>query len=138
MSAESNGNGGAPVILVADDDDDIRALVGFKLEREGFQVMRAADGEEALRLAHERRPDLCVIDMMMPKCDGLGVTRTLKADSETEDVPILLLTARAAEEDIARGLAAGADDYLPKPFSPQDLAARVQQALAVSGFTNLS
>jgi DNA-binding response OmpR family regulator len=122
-------NGGEPLVLIADDDPDIRELVGFRLERSGCNVMRAADGEEALRLAEEKTPDICVLDVMMPKLDGLGVTRALRDLAATESVPVLLLTARAGDEDVARGLDAGADDYLRKPFSPQELATRVEQVL---------
>ena len=122
-------NGGEPLVLIADDDPDIRELVGFRLERAGCNVMRAADGEEALRLAGEKTPDICVLDVMMPKLDGLGVTRALRDTSATERVPVLLLTARAGDEDVARGLDAGANDYLRKPFSPQELATRVEQVL---------
>ena len=120
---------GEPLVLIADDDPDIRALVGFRLERAGCNVMRAADGEEALRLAEQQTPDICVLDVMMPKLDGLGVTRALRGEAATESVPILLLTARAGDEDVARGIDAGADDYLRKPFSPQELADRVEQVL---------
>jgi len=124
---------GEPLVLIADDDPDIRALVGFRLEAAGCNVMRAADGEEALRLAEETTPDLCVLDVMMPKLDGLGVTRALREHAATQSVPVLLLTARAGDEDMARGYDAGADDYLRKPFSPQELARRVQQVLGRDG-----
>ena len=124
---------GEPLVLIADDDPDIRALVGFRLEAAGCNVMRAADGEEALRLAEETTPDVCVLDVMMPKLDGLGVTRALREHVETKGVPILLLTARAGDEDVARGYEAGADDYLRKPFSPQELASRVEQVLGRNG-----
>ena len=124
---------GEPLVLIADDDADIRALVGFRLERAGCNVMRAADGEEALRLAGEQTPDICVLDVTMPKLDGLGVTRALRGQTATQSVPVLLLTARAGEEDVARGLAAGADDYLRKPFSPQELTERVEQVLGRDG-----
>jgi DNA-binding response OmpR family regulator len=126
LTAVANGQ---PLVLIADDDPDIRALVGFRLEAAGCNVMRAADGEEALRLAGEQTPDLCVLDVMMPKLDGLGVTRALRGDAATKGVPVLLLTARVGDEDVARGLDAGADDYLRKPFSPQELAERVRQVL---------
>jgi DNA-binding response OmpR family regulator len=119
-----------PLVLVADDDPDIQALVSIRLERAGCEVMRAADGEEALRMAAEATPDLCVLDLMMPKLDGLGVTRALRERAETEHVPVLLLTAKASDDDVARGHEAGADAYLRKPFSPQELADRVQQILA--------
>ena len=121
-----------PIVLIADDDSDIRDLVGFRLERAGCDVVRAADGEEALRLAGERPPDVCVLDVMMPKLDGLGVTRALRSSPETERVPVLLLTARVSDEDVTRGFDAGADDYLRKPFSPQELASRIQRVLGRS------
>lgn len=125
----STSDEGGPLVLIADDDPDIRELVGYRLERAGCNVIRAADGEEALRLAEEEPPDICVLDVMMPKLDGLGVTRALRRLSATESVPVLLLTARAGDDDIARGMEAGADGYLRKPFSPQELAARVEQVL---------
>ncbi len=122
-------SGTKPVILIADDDADIRDLVGYRLERSGCDVHRAADGEEALRLAREHSPDVCVLDVMMPKRDGLGVTRELRSHVETERLPVVLLTARVADDDVARGFDAGADDYLRKPFSPQELASRVERVL---------
>jgi DNA-binding response OmpR family regulator len=119
----------APLVLVADDEDDIRALVSFRLKRAGYEVITAADGEEALLLATTRLPDLVVLDMMMPKATGLEVTRSMREYEETKDIPVILLTARAQEGDVARGFEAGADDYVKKPFSPQDLQARVQALL---------
>ena len=125
--------GGGPLVLIADDDPDIRMLVGFRLERDGCNVVRAADGEEALRLAEAQTPDICVLDVTMPKLDGLGVTRALRDQVQTKGVPVLLLSAKAGDEDVARGLDAGADDYLRKPFSPQELAERVEQVLGRDG-----
>jgi DNA-binding response OmpR family regulator len=119
----------APLVLVADDEDDIRSLVSFRLKRAGYDVITAADGEEALVLATTRLPDLVVLDMMMPKATGLEVMRSMREQSTTKDIPIILLTARAQEADVARGFEAGADDYVKKPFSPQDLQARVQALL---------
>ena len=124
--------GTEPLVLIADDDPDIRDLVGFRLERAGCTVIRAADGEEALRLAEQTPPDVCVLDVMMPKLDGLGVTRALRDSTTTERVPVVLLTARAADDDVTRGFDAGADDYLRKPFSPQELASRVERVLGRS------
>jgi DNA-binding response OmpR family regulator len=118
-----------PLVLVADDEDDIRALVSFRLKRAGYEVITAADGEEALLLATTRLPDLVVLDMMMPKATGLEVTRSMRAHEATKDIPVILLTARAQEGDVVRGFEAGADDYVKKPFSPQDLQARVQALL---------
>lgn len=118
-----------PLVLVADDDDDIRALVSFRLERSGYAVLTARDGEEALDLALEHRPRLAVLDVMMPKLDGYQLTRRLRELEETRRMPVILLTARAQEADVARGFEAGADDYVRKPFSPQELRARVQAIL---------
>jgi len=123
-----NGNG-RPVVLVADDDHDILALVTFRLERAGYDVVAAQDGEEALRLATARAPDLAVLDVMMPKLDGYEVTTRLRQNEATRQMPVILLTARVQEADIARGFEAGADDYVKKPFSPQELGARVQAIL---------
>jgi DNA-binding response OmpR family regulator len=119
-----------PVLLVADDDEDILTLVQLRLSRSGYEVLVARDGEEALRLAREKQPDLAVLDWMMPKASGLEVLRAIRADAETHDIPVVLLTARASEADIQEGLDAGADDYIAKPFSPQELAARIQVILA--------
>ena len=118
-----------PVVLAADDDEDILELVAFRLERSGYTVLRAHDGEEALRLAQEEHPDLVVLDVMMPKLDGFEVTRRLRADAATSSTPIILLTARAQDADVQMGFDAGADDYLRKPFSPKELRARVQAIL---------
>jgi DNA-binding response OmpR family regulator len=120
---------GTPLVLVADDEEDIRALVAFRLRRAGYDVITAADGAEALTLATTRRPDLIVLDMMMPKATGLEVTRSLREQDSTRDIPVILLTARAQEADVASGFAAGADDYVKKPFSPMDLQLRVQALL---------
>jgi len=118
-----------PLVLVADDEEDIRALVAFRLKRAGYEVITAADGEEALLLATTRLPDLAVLDMMMPKATGLEVTRSMREQATTKDIPVILLTARAQEADVSRGFEAGADDYVKKPFSPQDLQTRVQALL---------
>jgi DNA-binding response OmpR family regulator len=120
-----------PVILVADDDPDILALVRFRLEREGYDVVSAADGQAALELALDRTPDLAVLDVMMPRLDGYEVTRRLREHEPTKAMPIILLTARVGESDLERGFEMGADDYVTKPFSPQILRERVQAALGV-------
>ena len=129
MSGSGNG---APVVLVADDDDDILGLVAFRLERAGYTVLTASDGETALRLAVEELPDLALLDVMMPKLDGYEVTRRLRASEPTRTLPVILLTARVQESDIRIGLDAGADDYVRKPFSSQELRARVDAALGRS------
>jgi DNA-binding response OmpR family regulator len=118
-----------PLVLVADDDADILQLVAFRLERSGYDVVRATDGEEALRIATEARPDLAVLDVMMPKLTGYDVTRRIREDEATSQIPVILLTARVQDADVARGFEVGADDYLKKPFSPQELRARVQAIL---------
>ena len=118
-----------PLVLVADDDSDILSLVAFRLERAGYDVVTAADGEEALRLALDRTPDLAVLDVMMPKMTGYDVTREIRQNDAVRQMPIILLTARVQEADVARGFDAGADDYIKKPFSPQELRARVQAVL---------
>jgi DNA-binding response OmpR family regulator len=118
-----------PLILVAEDDDDIRALVVHRLERSGYETATAVDGEAALRLVLERPPALCIFDVMMPRLDGYELTRRLRAHEATRGIPVILLTARIQEGDVARGFEAGADDYIRKPFSPDELRARVQAIL---------
>jgi len=117
------------VIVVADDDDDILDLVALTLERSGHVVHRARDGEEALELVKRERPDLAVLDVSMPKLDGLELTRLLREDPDTSTVRIVLLTALVQESDVSDGLAAGAHDYVRKPFSPQELQERVDVLL---------
>jgi DNA-binding response OmpR family regulator len=115
------------VVLVADDDDDILLLVTTRLRRDGFDVIQARDGDEALDLALERRPRIAVLDIGMPGLDGLEVIRQLRADDATKDMRVILLTAKAQESDVRRGFEAGADAYVKKPFSPADLSARVKE-----------
>jgi DNA-binding response OmpR family regulator len=122
-----DSNSDRPVVLVADDDQDILELVAFRLERAGYRILTATDGERALELALDQHPDLAVLDVMMPRLTGLEVTERIRA--EGEQMPIVLLTARVQEADVARGFEAGADDYIKKPFSPQELRARVQAIL---------
>ena len=118
-----------PVVLVADDEEDILELIVFRLERSGYTVVQAHDGAEALELARSAKPDLAVLDVMMPKLDGFELTRRLREDAATSKMPIILLTARSQEADVQRGFDVGADDYIRKPFSPQELRARVQAIL---------
>jgi DNA-binding response OmpR family regulator len=120
---------GQQVILIADDDPDILALVSFRLQRAGYEILQARNGEEAVQMALDRRPDLAILDVMMPRVDGYEATRRLRQHEETRRMPVILLTARVQEEDIARGFDAGADDYVKKPFSPQELGSRVQAVL---------
>ncbi len=123
------GSEGEIVILVADDDDDVRELIGFRLEHAGYEVVGAADGEQALSLAREHRPDLCVIDVMMPGLDGYEVTQRLRATDGFAETPIMLLTASVEEDAVRRGIEAGASEYVKKPFSPKELLERVAAAL---------
>lgn len=118
-----------PLVLVADDDRDILSLVAFRLERSGYRVVQATDGQEALDLAREHAPDLAVLDLMMPRLTGLEVTRALRDDERTREVPVILLTARVQESDVQAGFAAGATAYVKKPFSPQELRDRVDALL---------
>jgi DNA-binding response OmpR family regulator len=115
------------LVLVADDDDDILLLVTTRLRRDGFEVIFARNGEEALALAQERRPDVAVLDIGMPKLDGLEVLARMRADDALKGMRVLLLTAKAQESDMRRGYEAGADAYVRKPFSPSDLSARVRE-----------
>ena len=116
-------------ILVVDDDDDICALVAFKLESLGHEVLIERDGEGGLAAARQELPDLVVLDWMMPRMTGLEVCLAVRSDPGLERMPIILLTAKAQEADVQRGFAAGADDYLVKPFSPRELASRVEALL---------
>jgi DNA-binding response OmpR family regulator len=120
---------GAPVVLFADDDPDIRELVAYGLKRSGYDVLLACDGEEALTLVRERAPTLVILDGTMPKLDGFEATRRLRADPRTARLPIMLLTARVQEGDAQLGFEAGADDYVRKPFSPDELRIRVEALL---------
>lgn len=113
-------------ILVVDDDTKTVELVKLYLNRDGYKVLTAYDGIEALRLAREGHPDLIVLDLMLPGIDGLEICRTLRNES---DVPIIMLTARTTDQDKLTGLELGADDYMTKPFSPRELAARVRTVL---------
>jgi DNA-binding response OmpR family regulator len=118
-----------PLVLVADDDPDILSLVKLRLERSGYDVVSAGDGAQALQTARARTPDLALLDVMMPKLDGYEVTTRLRQEEATRHLPIILLTARVQESDIARGVEAGADDYVKKPFSTHELRDRVQAVL---------
>jgi len=125
----SGSDGEAIVVLVADDDDDVRELIGFRLEHAGYEVIGARDGEEALALARRHRPQLCVIDVMMPKLDGYEVTERLRQADGLAEVPIMLLTATVEDAAVKRGIDAGATDYVKKPFSPKELLERIDAAL---------
>jgi DNA-binding response OmpR family regulator len=121
-----------PVVLVADDDEDVLELVAFRLRRAGYRTVLARDGREALELAGSEHPDLSVLDVAMPELDGLEVTRRLRAHAGTSAMPIILLTARSREGDVHAGIRAGADAYIRKPFSHRELRARVDDMLAAT------
>ncbi len=116
-------------IVVADDDADIRDLVVFKLEQTGHQVHAFGDGASAVQACQAQVPELVLLDVMMPGMSGLDACRAMRADPSLAKVPVILLTARAQESDIEQGFRVGADDYVVKPFSPRELASRVQAVL---------
>ena len=121
------------LILIVEDEHAIRQMIAFGLRRAGFEVREAADSREARQSLADRRPDLLLIDWMLPDMSGLELTRVLKRDRETRDLPVILLTARAEEGDKVTGLDSGADDYITKPFSPRELVARIHAVLRRGG-----
>jgi DNA-binding response OmpR family regulator len=118
-----------PKILVVDDEPEAVELVEFNLKQAGFDVRTAADGAEALKMARSVLPSLIVLDLMLPEVDGLGVCKMLRRDPATASIPIIMLTAKAAEIDRVLGLELGADDYITKPFSPRELVLRVKKII---------
>lgn len=116
-------------IVVADDDADIRELVEFKLASMGHDIEAVGDGQAALAACRAQRPDLVVLDVMMPGISGLEAIRIIRSEASLHDLPVVLLTARAQESDVENGFDSGADDYITKPFSPRELAARVDALL---------
>ena len=119
-----------PRILVVDDEPEAVELVEFNLKQAGYAVLTAADGAEALKKAHAQTPDLIILDVMLPEMDGFEACKVLRLDPATARVPIIMLTAKAAEIDRVLGLELGADDYLTKPFSPRELLLRIKKILA--------
>ncbi len=117
------------LVMVVDDDEDIAGFVAFNLQVHGFEVIRARDGEEALELMETRRPDLAVVDWMMPRMDGVELTRRLRAEPLTSALPVIMLTAKGMTVDKVLGLTTGVDDYLVKPFDTAELIARVSSTL---------
>jgi two-component system phosphate regulon response regulator PhoB len=118
-----------PKVLVVDDEPDAVELIEFNLKNTGFEVMTASDGAEALKKSRAQIPDLIVLDLMLPEVDGLEVCKILRRDPATSAIPIIMLTAKAAEIDRVLGLEIGADDYITKPFSPRELVLRVKNLL---------
>jgi len=116
-------------VLIAEDENDIRDLISYNLERESIDTLLAKDGLEALNIAQERGADLIILDLMLPLMDGFTVFKELRLDSRTKDIPVIMLTAKAQLDDVIAGLEMGADDYLTKPFSPKELVLRVKALL---------
>ena len=123
-------------ILIVDDEEDVLELVRYNLEKNGYTVETAATGEEALKKVRFKKPDLMVLDLMLPGVDGLNVCKQLKSDPRTEQLPIIMLTAKGEEADIVTGLELGADDYVTKPFSPKVLVARIRRRLHQASASN--
>jgi two-component system phosphate regulon response regulator PhoB len=119
----------APKILVVEDEDALATLLQYNLEKEGYRVTLSGDGEEALMLVQEDQPDLVILDWMLPKVSGVEVCRRLRNRNESRNLPIIMLTARGEESDRIRGLDTGADDYVTKPFSMNELTARIRAVL---------
>ncbi len=120
-------------ILIADDSVTMRKLLAARLEADGYEVVEAADGEQALSLVRSGRPDLLILDNTMPKLDGFGVVRALRGDPATSAVPIIMLTGHTSEDDRADSLRLAVDEYIPKPFSPREVSARVRRTLQRAG-----
>lgn len=127
-----------PTILVVDDEPDVIEILRFNLNGAGFEVTASADGKDALQKARRLKPDLIVLDLMLPEMDGLEVCKYLRRDPTTENIPVLMLTARAGEIDRVLGLEIGADDYVVKPFSPRELVLRIKKLLQRSTTTEES
>jgi len=113
-------------IVVIEDEPDILEVLCYNLEREGYKVFESLDGSEGLALIKQKMPDLVLLDLMLPSMDGLEICRQLKANQRTQHIPIIMVTAKGEESDVVLGLGIGADDYIPKPFSPRELIARVK------------
>ncbi len=120
-------------VLIADDEHNIRHILDFSLNAEGFDVLSAHNGEDALAMALEHRPDLIILDIMMPGKGGIETCRALKSDPQTAAIPVVLLSARSSPADREAGEGAGANDYITKPFSPQKVIDTVQGLLGVAG-----
>ena len=118
-------------ILAVDDMPQIVRLIQVNLQKAGFEVITAADGEEGLRKVHEEKPDLVILDVIMPKRDGFQVLRAIKSNAETRHLPVIMLTVKAQDADIFEGLKEGAELYLPKPFHPTELVSLVRRVLDV-------
>ena len=129
MNAETTTHRDRPVVLIADNEPDIVELVRFELEREGYDVLLAANGQQALALALEHEPDLVLVDVHMPKLDGYEVTRKIREDERLKPVPVMIMSGSVLESDVAESFKAGADQHMGKPFSPVALRTEVQALL---------
>jgi len=127
---QMDGQESRPRVVIADDDPDIRRLVEMTVTNAGCDVTVASDGEEALERVRESKPDLVILDVLMPRMDGWEVARALKSDPATREVPVMFLTSRGQEHDVLEGFDSGAVDYMVKPFSPRELQVRVRAVLA--------
>ena len=116
-------------IVLAEDEPQIARLIEFKLKKEGYEVTWKENGEEALKAIKADKPDLILLDVMMPVMDGYEVLRRLKEDEDLKSIPVIMLTARAQEKDVVKGIGSGAEDYITKPFHPAELLARVKRIL---------
>jgi two-component system phosphate regulon response regulator PhoB len=116
-------------VVVVEDEQDILEMMAYNLEREGFRVSTADDGESGLELIRREAPDLVLLDLMLPGLDGVEICRQIKVDPMSRSIPVIMVTAKAEESDVVLGLGIGADDYIPKPFSPRELVARVKAVL---------
>ena len=123
----------SPTILIADDDDDVRDVIAYKLQVAGFRTLSADNGRSALTIACERRPRMIILDLSMPQMDGLTVCHELHARPETAQIPVLMISGNGRPADIDLGYATGADDYLPKPFSQREMLRRVSWLLMSAG-----
>lgn len=129
MTATSPARLMAKKIVVVEDEEDILDIITYNLSREGYQVSGASDGLHGVKLIQRERPDLVLLDLMLPSVDGLEICRRIKSDASVKDIPIIMVSAKGEESDVVLGLGIGADDYVSKPFSPKELIARVQAVL---------
>lgn len=121
------------LIAVIEDERDIQDMIAYNLQREGYEVVTAERGDQGLALVQDKRPDLIILDLMLPGLDGLSVCQSIRFDATTQEIPIIVLSAKSEEADVVIGLGLGADDYMPKPFSPRELLARVKAVLRRGG-----
>lgn len=118
-----------PLIIVVEDETDIQDIIAYNLKREGYEVLIAGRGDQGLSLIRAKNPDLVILDIMLPGIDGLSLCQQLRTETKTRTLPIIILSAKEEESDVVIGLGLGADDYIPKPFSPRELLARVKAVL---------